>query len=63
MIDDKAKMRYTTVHVPKPLSEIVKALVKSGLYQSNSEFVKEAIRERLIQLGLRDLLTAKVERP
>jgi Arc/MetJ-type ribon-helix-helix transcriptional regulator len=63
MTDDKTKTKYTTVHIPKSLSEIIKVLVKSGLYSSNSEFVKEAIRERLIQLGLKDLLTAKVEKP
>lgn len=45
----KAKIKYTTVHIPEPLATLIDKLIKSGefAYSSRSEFIKDALRRFL----------------
>ena len=46
--------KYTTVSIPKHLMKKVEAVVTSGAhgYQNKSDFVLDAIRKRLRELGV-----------
>ncbi len=47
------KASYVTIRLPKSLVEKVdKYILESGEYSSRADFVKEAIRLRLQQLGI-----------
>ncbi|MGD0387596.1 MAG: type II toxin-antitoxin system ParD family antitoxin [Tepidisphaeraceae bacterium] len=46
--------------LPKPLKQYVDGKVSSGIYGSSSEFVREAIREKLEREQSRASLTAKL---
>ena len=48
------------VSLPKPLKQYVDGKVSSGIYGSSSEFVREAIREKLEREQSRASLTAKL---
>ena len=48
------------VSLPKPLKQYVDGKVSSGVYGSTSEFVREAIREKLEREQDRASLTAKL---
>jgi antitoxin ParD1/3/4 len=48
------------VSLPKPLKQYVDGKVSSGVYGSSSEFVREAIREKLEREQSRASLTAKL---
>ena len=45
--------RYTNIPLPEELAKQIEHLIKTGDdgYRTKSEFVKEAVRERLIELG------------
>jgi len=47
------KTKYTTVHIPKTLANLIDRLVENGefAYSSRSEFVKDAIRRFLEGYG------------
>jgi len=46
------KMVLITVHIPKQMKELLKQLVKQGLYRSEAEVVRDAIRKMLQQYGV-----------
>ena len=53
MDDEKSKKRYHTINLNLPLTEKIEEVVESGKhgYTSIPDFVKEAIRRYLRELG------------
>ena len=51
--DNKSKKRYHTINVPKPLAEKIDEVIINGKhhYTNVPDFVKEAIRRYLRELG------------
>lgn len=46
----EVSMSYVTVKLPQPLAAEIDALIKKGVlgYRTRGEFVKEAVRQRLL---------------
>ncbi len=50
MESDSVVKGWRTVSLPEPLLEDVERVVRSGKYRSLSEFVRDAVREKLKEL-------------
>lgn len=45
-------VRYWNIPVPKPLNDAVEKAVSQDMHASKSEFVRDAVRVKLRQMGL-----------
>lgn len=52
-MEERSKIKYTTVHIPTVLAKIVDEVIENGelAYASRSEFIKDAIRRFLEYYG------------
>lgn len=52
-MEDGERRKYTTVHIPTALAELIDEILKDeeGAYSSRSEFIKDAIRRLLEYYG------------
>lgn len=45
-------LRYWNVPVTKVLDETVNKLIKDGLYETKAQFIRDAVRQKLKEMGL-----------
>ena len=53
MTEESKRKRYTSVSIPVRLAKIIEEVIESGVYGYTSvgEFVRDAVRRRLEELG------------